>query len=211
MPQATLAAVVIVCSIGLIEPAEFRAILRIRRMEFLWAAAAFTGVVVLGTLNGIVVAVIVSLVALSYQAAHPRVYVLGRKPGTDVFRPLSPEHPDDETFPGLLIVRREGRLFFASAQNVGDQLMSLVERDRPTIVALDCSAIPDIEYSALKLLIGGEERLRAQGILLWVVRLNPDARQMVERSSLWEALGRERLFLNMEAAVERYCAQGGSQ
>jgi len=75
MPQATLAAVVIVYSIGLIEPAEFRAILRIRRMEFLWAAAAFAGVVVLGTLKGIVVAVIISLVALSYQAARPKVYV----------------------------------------------------------------------------------------------------------------------------------------
>jgi high affinity sulfate transporter 1 len=211
MPQATLAAVVIVYSIGLIEPAEFRAILRIRRMEFLWAAAAFAGVVVLGTLKGIVVAVIMSLVALSYQAARPKVYVLGRKPGTDVFRPLSPDHPDDETFPGLLMARPEGRLFFANAQHVGDQLMSLIERDRPAIVALDCSAIPDIEYSALKLLIEGEERLRAQGILLWVVRLNPEARQMVERSPLWETLGPDRLFLNMEAAVQRYCAQLASQ
>ena len=211
MPQATLAAVVIVYSIGLIEPAEFRAILRVRRMEFLWAAAAFAGVVVLGTLKGIVVAVIMSLVALSYQAARPKVYVLGRKPGTDIFRPLSPDHPDDETFPGLLMARPEGRLFFANAQHVGDQLMSLIERDRPAIVALDCSAIPDIEYSALKLLIEGEERLRAQGILLWVVRLNPEARQMVERSPLWETLGPDRLFLNMEAAVQRYCAQLASQ
>ena len=206
MPQATLAAVVIVYSIGLIDPAEFRAILRIRRMEFVWAAVAFAGVVLLGTLKGIVVAVIVSLVALSYQAAHPRIYVLGRKPGTDIFRPVSPEHPGDETFPGLLIVRPEGRLFFANAQHVGDQLMSLIERDRPQVVALDCSAIPDIEYSALKLLIEAEERLRAQGILLWVVRLNPEARQMVERSPLWETLGRERLFLNMETAVDHYVA-----
>ena len=204
MPQATLAAVVIVYSIGLIEPAEFRAILHIRRMEFLWALAAFAGVVLLGTLQGITVAVIVSLVALSYQAAHPRVYVLGRKPGTDVFRPLSPDHPDDETFPGMLIVRPEGRLFFANAQHVGEQLMSLIDRDRPKIVALDCSGIPDIEYSALKMLIEGEERLRAQGILLWLVRLNPEARQMVERSPLWETLGPSRLFLNMEAAVEAY-------
>lgn len=207
MPQATLAAVVIVYSIGLIEPAEFRAILRVRRMEFVWATVAFAGVVLLGTLRGIVVAVIVSLVALSYQAAHPRVYVLGRKPGTDVFRPLSPEHPGDETFPGLLIVRPEGRLFFANFQHVGDQLMSLIERNQPQILALDCSAIPDIEYSALKLLIEAEERLRAQGILLWVVRLNPEARQMVERSPLWETLGRERLFPNMEAAAEAYRAR----
>lgn len=207
MPQATLAAVVIVYSIGLIDPAEFRAILQIRRMEFVWATVAFAGVVLLGTLQGILVAVIVSLIALSYQAAHPRVYVLGRKPGTDIFRPLSPEYPGDETFPGLLIVRPEGRLFFANIQHVGEQLMAHIERERPAVVAFDCSAIPDIEYSALKVLIEAEERLRAQGITLWVVRLNPEARQMVERSPLWQTLGRERLFPNMEAAAEAYRAR----
>jgi MFS superfamily sulfate permease-like transporter len=207
MPQATLAAVVIVYSVGLIQPVEFRAILRIRRMEFLWALAAFAGVVVLGTLKGIVVAVIVSLVALSYQAARPKVYVLGRKPGTDVFRPLSPDHPGDETFPGLLMARTEGRLFFANAQHVGEQLAPLIESGRPNVVALDFSAVPDIEYSALKALIEAEERQRARGIQLWLVALNPEVRQMVERSSLWETLGRERLFFNMEAAVERYRSQ----
>ena len=93
MPQATLAAVVVVYSIGLIKPAEFRAILRIRRTEFVWALAAFAGVMLLGTLKGIVVAIILSLVALAYQVADPPVHVLGRKPGTNVFRPRSPEHP----------------------------------------------------------------------------------------------------------------------
>ena len=89
MPQATLAAVVIVYSIGLIKPAEFREILSIRRTEFIWALTAFAGVVLLGTLKGIIVAIIVSMVALAYQAADPPVYVLGRKPGTNVFRPRS--------------------------------------------------------------------------------------------------------------------------
>ena len=87
MPQATLAAVVIVYSIGLIKPAEFREILSIRRTEFIWALTAFAGVVLLGTLKGIIVAIIVSMVALAYQATDPPVYILGRKPGTNVFRP----------------------------------------------------------------------------------------------------------------------------
>ena len=106
MPQATLAAVVIVASIGLIRPAEFGAIARVRRTEFIWALTAFAGVVLLGTLKGIVVAVIaVSLVALAYQASNPPVYVRsGRKRGTNVFQPRSSEHPDDETFPGLLMI-----------------------------------------------------------------------------------------------------------
>ena len=133
-------------------------------MEFLWALAAFAGVVLLGTLKGIVVAIIVSLVALAYQAAHPRLYVLGRKPGTDVFRPRSDEHPEDETFPGLLMVRPEGRIFFANAQRIGEQLWPLIEAAQPKVVAMDFSAVPDIEYSALKMLIEGEERLRERGI-----------------------------------------------
>ena len=204
MPQATLAAVVIVYSIGLIQPAEFRDILHIRRMEFLWALAAFAGVVLLGTLKGIVVAVIVSLVAIAYQSARPPVYVLGRKPGTDVFRPRSDEHPEDETFPGLLLVRPEGRIFFANAQRIGEQIWPLIDAARPKVVAMDFSAVPDIEYSALKMLIEGEERLRERGGLLWLVALNPEALGMVQRSSLGETLGRERMLFNLPTAVERY-------
>ena len=111
MPQAALAAVVVAYSIDLIKPAEFREILRVRSTEFYWALIAFAGVVLLGTLQGILVAVIVSLLALAHQAYDPHVYVVGRKRGTSVFRPLSKEHPDDETWPGLLILRPEGRLF----------------------------------------------------------------------------------------------------
>ena len=112
MPQATLAAVVIVYSIGLIQPQDFRGILEVRRTEFIWALAALGGVVLLGTFKGILVAIIVSLVALAHQSANPPVHVLGRKPGSNVFRPRSKEHPEDETFPGLLLLRLEGRVFF---------------------------------------------------------------------------------------------------
>ncbi len=118
MPQATLAAVVIVYSIGLIQPADFRDILRIRRTEFVWAIAAFAGVMLLGTLEGILVAIIVSVVALSQQTANPPVYVLGRKRGTNVFRPRSDEHPDRRVVPGVLLLRLEGRLFFLNADAV---------------------------------------------------------------------------------------------
>ena len=65
-----------------------------------------------------------------------------------MLRPLSPEHPDDETFEGLLIVRPEGRLFFVNAQNVGEQINALVQQHQPRVLALDMSRVPDIEYSA---------------------------------------------------------------
>jgi high affinity sulfate transporter 1 len=211
MPQATLAAVVIVYSIGLIQPGEFGAILRIRRMEFLWALAAFAGVVLLGTLKGILVAIVVSLVALAYQAAHPRVYPVGRKPGTQVFRATSAEHPQDETFPGLLLVRVEGRIFFANAQNAGEQLWRLIDASTPRVLALDFSAVPDIEYSALKMLTEGEERLQERGIQLWLVALNAEALAMVQRSSLGHTLGRERLMFNLQVAVDRFLARPAVQ
>ena len=78
LPHATLAAVVIVYSVGLIQPAEFRAIRNVRTMEFRWALIACVGVLVFGTLKGIVVAIIVSMIGLASQLAHPRVYVIGR-------------------------------------------------------------------------------------------------------------------------------------
>jgi sulfate permease, SulP family len=204
MPDATLAAVVIVYSIGLIKPAEFRAILSVRRTEFIWALAALAGVVLLGTLQGILVAIIVSLVALAYQVADPPVYVLGRRPGTNVFRPRSSEHPEDENFPGLLLLRPEGRLFFANVERVAEKIRPLVDEARPKVVVLDFRSIFDLEYTALKVLTEAEKRNRENGVQVWLVGLNPGVLDAVRRSPLGAALGSDRLLFNLEAAVSRY-------
>jgi high affinity sulfate transporter 1 len=206
MPQATLAAVVIVYSIGLIKPAEFGEILKIRLNEFTWAIAAFAGVVALGTLKGIVVAIVLSLVGLAYQVADPPVYVLGRKPGTNVFRPRSKEHPDDESFPGLLILRPEGRIFFANAEHIAEKMRHLADEAKPKVVAIDLSAVPDLEYTALKALVEGQKRQREHGVRMWLVGLNPGVLQVVQRSALGEVLGREGLHFNLETAVAKFQA-----
>lgn len=206
LPHATLAAVVIVYSVGLIQPAEFAAIRRVRKMEFRWALIACVGVLVFGTLKGIVVAIIVSLIGLASQAAHPHLYVIGRKRGADVLRPLSPEHPDDETFPGLLIVRPEGRIFFANAQQVAEGISALVDEHRPQVLLLDMSRVPDIEYSALQAMIDGERRAAERGATLWLAGLNPGVLDVVRRSGLADRLGRERLLFNDRVAIERYQA-----
>ena len=206
MPEATLAAVVIVYSIGLIKPGEFRAILDIRRTEFYWAIAALAGVVLLGTLKGIIFAIVVSAVALAHQVANPPVYVLGRKPGTDVFRPLSKEHPEDETFPGLLLVRLEGRIFFFNAEHIANKMGLLIEEVKPKIVAIHLRGVPDLEYTALKMLIEAEKRHRERGISLWLVGLNPEVLAMVRRSSLGETLGREGMHFTLEVAIAKYLA-----
>jgi high affinity sulfate transporter 1 len=204
MPNATLAAVVIVYSVGLIQPAEFRAIRNVRTMEFRWALIACMGVLVLGTLKGIVVAIIVSMVGLASQTAHPRVSVIGRKRGADVLRPLSPEHSDDETFEGLLIVRPEGRLFFVNAQNVSDQINALIAKHKPRVVALDMSRVPDIEYSAWQTLVEGEKRMMDGGTIVWLVGLNPGVMEVARHAGLDERLGRDRMLFNARAAIERY-------
>ena len=211
MPQATLAAVVIIYSIGLIKPAEFSAILKIRRTEFTWALAAFAGVIALGTLKGILVAIILSLFGLAYQVADPPVYVLGRKPGTNVFRPRSEEHPEDETFSGLLLLRVEGRLFFANAEHIAEKMRRLIEEAKPNVVALDLSGVPDLEYTALKALSEAEKRQRARNVSVWLVGLNPGVLQVVQKSPLGEVLGRESMHFNLETAVQKHLQRRNPQ
>jgi anti-anti-sigma regulatory factor len=79
------------------------------------------------------------------------------------------------------------------------------------LVAMDFSTLTDIEYSALKMLSEGEERARQRGLLLWLVALNPAVLDMVQRSSLGDTLGRERLLFNLQSAVERYRTQTTTQ
>jgi MFS superfamily sulfate permease-like transporter len=202
MPQAALAAVVIATTLPLVSPAEFMAIHNVRQREFWWAVAACLGVIFLGTLNGIVVAVALSIIVLFIESNRPPVYELGHKVGTTVFRPRSSEHPDDEFVPGLLIVRPEGRLHFANARFVGDRILQLVRERKPRVLAVDMRAVPDIEYTALKSLIEGERQLQDAGTTLWLVALNPAVLDAVMRSALGALLGRERMYMSLSQAVE---------
>ncbi|MBL0142869.1 MAG: SulP family inorganic anion transporter [Betaproteobacteria bacterium] len=209
LPNATLAAVVIAYSIGLISPREIAAIRRIRTIEFRWSLVACAGVAVLGTLQGILVAVILSMASLLHLANNPPLHVLGRKPGTNVFRPRSGEHPDDEAFPGLAIARTEGRIYFGNAQVIGEKLRKLVDHEKPQVLLLDCGAVPGFEFTALKMLVDGEEHLRKRGAQLWLAALNPEALDMVMRTPLAERLGRERMFFTVEDAVAAFRERSG--
>jgi sulfate permease, SulP family len=208
MPQATLAAVVIVYSIGLIQPIAFLDIRRVRTMEFRWALVACAGVVLLGTLKGILVAIIVSLIGLAQQAFDPPVYVLRRKRGTNVFRPVSPEHQDDESIPGLLLLRVEGRVFFANAFRIGEKMLRQIDEAKPKVVGLDLAGVFDLEYTALKALTEAEQRMREGGTSIWLIGLNPEVLRVVQRSALGKALGTERMHQNLEIAVQKYQATG---
>jgi len=121
--------------------------------------------------------------------------------------PRSPEHPDDETFPGLLLLRPEGTVYFGSARRLGQQIQAHIAALNPKVVALDLSAVPEIEYTALRMLMDGEEKFRSAGIMLWLVALNPDTLTVVQHSPLGTRLGRERMFLSLDQAVAKYQQQ----
>lgn len=204
MPNATLAAVVIAYSVGLISPSELAAIRRIRHYEFRWALAACISVVLLGTLKGILIAVVVSMASLLHQANNPPVSALARKRGTHVFRPRGAEHPDDESIPGLLIIRPEGRIYFGNAQAVADKMRALWVAEKQRVVVLDLGAVPGLEFTALRMLVEAEEKWREHGAQLWLAALNPEVLELVRKTPLAERLGRERMFFTVEDAVAAF-------
>lgn len=204
MPQAALAAVVIWYSLELIQPKQFLAIRRVRTTEFRWSVIAFVGVILLGTLQGIVVAVIDSLLSLAQQAYSPPLYTVARKRGTAVFRPIGPDHPDDESWADLLLLRIEGRLFFANAQRVADLIWTQQQRTRAQVLAIDCSAVIDVEYTAIKVLEQLDDKLRRDGCELWLAGLTSGVYDVVERSGIGAQIGHRRMFLNLQEAVETY-------
>src|SRR5262249_39868495 len=149
----------------------------------------------------------ISMLVLLHQANHPPVYAMGRKPGTDIFRPQSPEHAGDETIPGLLIARTEGRLTFASAPQAGEHLHALILTANPRVLLFDLSAVPDIEYTALRAITELEEKLREKEITLWLAALNPSALEVVGRSPLGKTLGHERMFRSIGEAVAAHTSK----
>ena len=106
--------------------------------------------------------------------------MLVRKRGTPVYRPVSDEHPDDESIPGVLVLRPEGRVFFANAEQVGQKMRTLIEAANPRLVVLDLGGVFDIEYTALKMLVAAERSLAARGIALCLVGLNPRVLAMID-------------------------------
>jgi MFS superfamily sulfate permease-like transporter len=207
LPQAALGALIVVASLSMIKPATFRAIARIRWMELAWALVTLAGVIFIGTLEGILIAVAISIASLMVQANHPPVYAVAWNRAKGIFRRAG-EDAEDETFPGLLMLRTEGRLTFANAANAREKMQALAADPTLRVVVLECSAIPDIEYTALLALIEGEKKFRARGVTLWLAGVNPGVREVIERSPLGATLGPERVFANLHEALKSWQRTG---
>jgi len=105
------------------------------------------------------------------------------------------------------MLRLEGRLFFLNAERIAEKIRAVMQEAQPKVVVIDLSGVFDIEYSALKMLIEAEERSREGNVALWLAAATPEVLTTIRHSSLDAALGRERLFFNLEIAVDKYRAQ----
>jgi sulfate permease, SulP family len=87
---------------------------------------------------------------------------------------------------------------------VTEQIRALVAQHKPRVLAIDMSRVPDIEYSALQMMLESEKRAAESGVVLWLVGLNPGALEVARRAGLYERLGRKRMLFNARVAIERY-------
>ena len=203
MPMPALAAVVVVSAVHMLHPHAFVEIARIRRIELMWALVTFAGALLIGPLRGLLIAVAISVLSLMVQSARPLVYALSYNREREIFRRAG-ECPEDELIPGLLILRVEGRLMFINASNVSEKIQALVEECDPRVIILDCSAIFDIEYTALVRLTEAEHQLRERGVMLWLSGVNPGVETIVRRSPLLAALGESRVFHDLHDALAAF-------
>ncbi len=191
LPQATLAAVIIGSIYRLIDVAGLRHLYRIDpKGDFPLALTALLGVLVFGALGGIATAVVASLIAVIAKLYRPTVTVLGRARDGDEdedirFRSVE-RHPECETFPGLVIVRFGGELFFANASFLRTTLRGLVAKADPPVeeVILDASAIPRIDTTAGDELHDLIAELGAEGVTLVFARATYELREDLRRFSL---------------------------
>src|SRR6478609_1581510 len=146
LPKPVLAALIIEAVVmGMMNVPEMRRLARVQRFDFWIAVAAIAGTLVFGVLAGVIIGIGLSLVWLISVATRPRIPVLGRQPGTQVFRGLD-EHPDDEQIPGLAIIRLDGGLFFATSDAFEDRVRDVVHATADlTGIVLDCEGIDFVD------------------------------------------------------------------
>jgi sulfate permease, SulP family len=181
LPEAVLGAIVVVAAVGLILSPELRRTRRVRTRDWGLALVALGGILLLGTLRGILVAVVVSVLVLLYEASRPPVRVL------------------EGTRPGLLGVRVEGAVFFANARRLFARVTELVDEAKPNVVLLDLSTMPGMDVTALDAGREFAESLRDRGVEPWIAGALPRPLEMLERAG-YEA----RAFPDSDTAIAEY-------
>jgi high affinity sulfate transporter 1 len=210
MPQPALAAIVIAAMLHLTKPSYFLHLLARSRWAFANAVVVIAGELTLGVLQGIALGVVLSLVILIYLTSHPKGAELGQLPGTEAYRDVK-RHPEAITFPGLLIWRIGGDLFFASIGHMSVALKaSLAARPDVKRVLLDCASVDFIDVSAGDELLGLINALHKTGIDVAFVRVRDAVRDDMRRAEIEATVGRANFFERTTDGVRAWEHQSSS-
>ena len=200
LPNSALAAVVIAAALSLADVALLTRVWKVRRSAVVLSLVASAGVIFLGVLEGIVVAIVLSILLFFQQNWWPHGEVLGRVPGRDGWH--SDQGGDSlEEHPDVLVFRWEAPLFFANSGIFADQVRELVDQRRPGWVVLQCEAITDIDVTAAGMLERLDNELNAKGVHLAFVELRTRLHDLVHDYGLLKTLDRDHFYASIEEAL----------
>jgi sulfate permease, SulP family len=204
LPNVVLAAIVLFAVKGLINLRELRHVWRVSRFEFIVSMVAFAGVLLLGILKGVMLAVVVTMLLMIRRAAHPHVAFLGRIPGTRSFSDMG-RNPDNEATPGVLAFRVEASLVYFNVEHVREALWTRI-RATPGLkmVVCDLSISPIVDLAGVRMLAKLHEALQAQGIRLRVVAAHAAARDILRAEGLEERIGYFGRRISVADAIDEF-------
>jgi high affinity sulfate transporter 1 len=210
LPQPTLAAIVITASLSLTDVAETIRLYRVRRTEFLLSIAAFLGVVLLGVLPGIALAVALSIGNVFRRAWWPYQTVLGRVPGLAGYHDVR-SYPHARLLPGCLIFRFDAPLFFANSRTFREQVRTLARSEPPpSWIVVASEPITDVDTTAADMLQDLNEALIDRGIRLVFAEMKDPVRTKVERYGLTRTIEPGRFFPTITQAIKAFQAATGA-
>src|SRR5262249_9586892 len=191
LPKAVLAAIVLTAVYGLIDVPAMLRMWRISRMDFYAAAIALAAVLLLGILQGILLAALASVLMLLARASHPHVAFLGRIPGTSSFSDLA-RHPDNETLPHTIVFRPEASVLYVNADSVFESVSKRLEAEADAdirLVVCDLSASPHIDLAGGRMLSELHLELARRGIGLRIVGARGRVRDLLRAEGIGEKVG----------------------
>jgi len=201
LPKPVLAALIIeAVVVGMMDVGEMRRLRRVSRADFWVAVAAILGTLVFGILAGVVIGIALSLVWLVHVVTHPLVSALGREPGTQVFRDLE-SHPEDETTPGVVVLRMDGGVFFATADAFVDQVRAALLDPGVHSVVLHFAGVNFMDSQGAATLSEIIRAAEAADVELRLAAVRPTVRRVLEREGAVELLGTDRVHGNVHRAV----------
>lgn len=204
LPRASLAAIIVVAVFGLVDHRLPRELWRVRPRELPVLVLTFAATLTLGITTGLAIGVLASLLLFVLRTTRPHTAVLGRLPGTQVYRNLR-RFPDAEPVPGLVLVRLDAQLYFANAAFLRATLLRLVDEAPPPVraVIVDASSIHDVDVSALESLREVHRALAARGIALHFADVKGPVRDLLGRAGFVAELGADHFSFTTHEAVQR--------